>query len=45
LFGEPYLPLDAVLAKIDAITAADAMAVCAEFFTPERQTLVSLGPV
>jgi predicted Zn-dependent peptidase len=45
LFGEPYLPLDAVLAKIDAITAEDAMAVCAEFFTPERQTLVSLGPV
>ena len=45
LFGEPFLPLDAVLAKIDAITAEDAMAVCAEFFTPERQTLVSLGPV
>jgi predicted Zn-dependent peptidase len=45
LFGEPYMPLDAVLARIDAITAEDAMAVCSEFFAPERQTLVSLGPV
>ena len=44
LFGEPYMPVDEVLAKIDAITADDARKVCAEFFPPERQTLVSLGP-
>jgi predicted Zn-dependent peptidase len=44
LFGEPYLPLDEVLAKIDAITVDDAREVCAAFFGPERQTLVSLGP-
>lgn len=44
LFNEPFLPLDAVLAKIDAITQDDACEVCASFFGPERQTLVSLGP-
>ena len=44
LFGEPYIPIDEVLAKIDAITVEDTKAVCAEFFPPERQTLVSLGP-
>ena len=44
LFGEPYIPLDDVLAKIDAITVDDALASCAQFFQPERQTVVSLGP-
>jgi predicted Zn-dependent peptidase len=44
LFGEPYIPIDEVLAKIDAITVEDTKKVCAEFFPPERQTLVSLGP-
>ncbi len=44
LFGEPYIPVDEILAKIDAITVDDTKAVCAEFFPPERQTLVSLGP-
>lgn len=45
LFGEPYMPLDEMLARIDAITAEEVGAVCAEFFAPDRQTLVSLGPV
>lgn len=44
LFGEPYVPVDEILAKIDAITVDDTNAACAEFFPPERQTLVSLGP-
>ena len=44
LFGEPYAPLDEVLARIDAITVDDARDVCTAFFAPERQTLVSLGP-
>ncbi len=44
LFGEPYVPVDEILAKINAITVEETMAVCAEFFPPERQTLVSLGP-
>lgn len=44
LFGEPYIPIDEVLAKIDAISVDEASAVCAEFFPPGRQTMVSLGP-
>ena len=44
LFDEPFIPLDEVLAKIDAITVQDTRDVCAEFFRPELQTLVSLGP-
>jgi predicted Zn-dependent peptidase len=44
LFGEPYAGLDDVLAKIDAITPEDVAACCAAFFSPDRQTLVSLGP-
>jgi predicted Zn-dependent peptidase len=44
LFGEPYIPVDEVLAKIDAITVEETLQVCAEFFRPERQTLVMLGP-
>jgi predicted Zn-dependent peptidase len=44
LFGEPYIPIDEVLAKIDAITVEETKEVCAAFFPPERQTLVSLGP-
>ena len=44
LFGEPYAPLDEVLARIDAITAEEVQDACAFFFPPERQTIVSLGP-
>jgi len=44
LFGEPYIPIDELLAKIDAITVDEARQVCAEFFEPERQTVVVLGP-
>jgi predicted Zn-dependent peptidase len=44
LFGEPYIPMDELLARIDAITVEETREVCAEFFPPERQTMVSLGP-
>ncbi len=44
LYGEAFKPLDVVLAEIDRIEAADVRAVCREFFAPERQTVVSLGP-
>ena len=44
LFGEPYTPLDTVLARIDAISPDDVLDVCGSFFGSERQTLVSLGP-
>ena len=44
LFDEPYRPVDKVLAEIDSITADDVQAVASEFFSPERQTMVWLGP-
>lgn len=42
--GEPYLSLDEMLQAVAALTADDVAAVAAEFFAPERQTVVSLGP-
>lgn len=45
LYDEPYRPLDEVLARIDAITAGDVASVCRDFFSPDAQTLVRLGPV
>ena len=43
LARDRYRRLDEILAEIDAVTAEDIRAVCAEFFPPERQTLVMLG--
>lgn len=44
LYHEPFRPLDEVLRRVDAIDVEAANAACAEFFRPERQTVVSLGP-
>ncbi len=44
LMGEPYRPIDAVLAEIDALTGDAVGALPAEYFQPERQTIMRLGP-
>lgn len=44
LYGEPFLALDETLARIDAITPEQVAAACRELFSPERQTVVTLGP-
>ena len=44
LNDDRYRPLDEMLAEIDAVTAEDVAAVAGEFFAPERQTIVRLGP-
>ena len=44
LHEDEYRPLDRMLAEIDAVTAEEVAAVAAEFFAPERQTVVRLGP-
>jgi predicted Zn-dependent peptidase len=44
LHDDPYRPLDRMLAEIDAVTAEGIAAVAAEFFPPDRQTVVRLGP-
>ena len=43
LHDDEYRPLDQMLAEIDAVTAEEIAAVAAEFFAPERQTVVRLG--
>jgi predicted Zn-dependent peptidase len=44
LHEDGYHTLDDVLSRIDAVTGEEAAAVAAEFFAPERQTVVRLGP-
>ncbi len=44
VYGEPYQSLDQVLATVDALTEDEVAAVAAEFFQPDRQTVVWLGP-
>ncbi|HEU5304037.1 MAG TPA: pitrilysin family protein [Gemmatimonadales bacterium] len=44
LYDDPYRPLDEMLAEIDRVTPDDIAAVAGEFFTPDRQTVVRLGP-
>lgn len=44
LYEDRYRPLDEMLAEIDGITSDDVAAVAGDFFAPERQTVVRLGP-
>lgn len=44
LYGEPYHTLDEMLALVDAITAEQVAEVARDFFGPDRQTVLSLGP-
>jgi predicted Zn-dependent peptidase len=44
VYSEPYRSLDEVLQTVEALTADEVSAMADEFFAPERQTVVSLGP-
>lgn len=44
LYDEDFRSLDEVLALIDSIDRESVLAVCNDFFTPDLQTVVSLGP-
>ena len=44
LAGDRYRTLDELLAEVDAVTGEEVAALAAEFFAPERQTVVRLGP-
>jgi predicted Zn-dependent peptidase len=44
LYGEPYRTLDEVLALVDAIDAQTVATLCNTYYSPAKQTLVSLGP-
>jgi predicted Zn-dependent peptidase len=44
LYDDRYRPLDDMLAEIDRITPEQVTKVAQEFFVPERQTVLRLGP-
>lgn len=44
LYGEPFRSVDELMALVDAITEEQVLDVASEFFNPDRQILVSLGP-
>lgn len=44
LYGEPYLTLDEICQRIDAVTERDVTELCRQYYAPERHTIVSLGP-
>ena len=44
LYREAYKTIDAVLAEVDAVTADQVAAVASEFYAPDRQVVVWLGP-
>jgi predicted Zn-dependent peptidase len=43
LYDEPFMPLDEVLRRIDAITMDEVAAACELYLAPERQTVITLG--
>ena len=45
LYDEPYRPLDALLADLDAVTPAQVRAACAAYLDPAQCSVLSLGPV
>jgi predicted Zn-dependent peptidase len=44
LYDEPFRSMDEITALVDAVTLDDVAAVAAEFFPPDRQSLLRLGP-
>ncbi|HEX2722108.1 MAG TPA: pitrilysin family protein [Gemmatimonadaceae bacterium] len=44
LYDEEYRTLDELLAIVDGISGENVMQVCRDFFSPDSQTVVSLGP-
>jgi len=44
LYGEPFLTLDDLTARVDAVTLEDVAGVAMECFDVDRQVLLRLGP-
>jgi predicted Zn-dependent peptidase len=44
LYAEPYLTLDEICARIDAVTADEVAEICGEYYAPELQNVIRLGP-
>ena len=44
LYGEPFRTLDETLALVNAVTPELIASLASEFFAPDKQTVLSLGP-
>ena len=44
LYGEEFLSLEEVIRRVDAVTLDDVAQLAREYFDPDRQTVVRLGP-
>jgi predicted Zn-dependent peptidase len=44
LYDEPYLTLDEICQRIDAVTEEEVSEICGQYYAPERHSIVSLGP-
>ncbi|HWV58851.1 MAG TPA: pitrilysin family protein [Longimicrobiales bacterium] len=44
LYDEPFLSMDELVRRVDAVTLDDVAAVAAEFCRPDRQVVLRLGP-
>lgn len=44
LFDEPFHTVDEVMACVDAVTLEEVHAIARDYFAPERQTVLRLGP-
>ena len=44
VYGEPYMTLDEICARIDAVTEEEVAELCREYYAPGLQTIVRLGP-
>jgi predicted Zn-dependent peptidase len=44
LYEEPYLSIDKLMQRVDAVTHADILSLAAEYFDPEKQVVLRLGP-
>jgi predicted Zn-dependent peptidase len=44
LYDEPFLSVDEVMKRVDAVTQDDVAALAAEYFDPSQQVVVRLGP-
>lgn len=44
LYDEPFLSVDEMMQRVDAVTRDDVAALAAEYFDPDNQVVVRLGP-
>jgi predicted Zn-dependent peptidase len=44
LYNEPFLPIDEVMARVEAVTLDDVKTLAEEFYQPDDQVVVRLGP-